>query len=280
MDSYSQYRIWFEASGFPRFELPVNPQEITISYPANTTNYDVEGLGEIIIPRKVKLRTFTLESFFPRDGVFVPFANSDAWYKPEWYVSFFRQMQVKGTPFNVTISRGTDQILSYTGDVEEQIYDSTSMKVVVLDFSLTDKGGEPGDVYYTISFSEYKDASPQTLAEIANETIDADDRIVSQELVEVITRSPQDDVIAAGTVVEINGRVYETEDENESAWSRSRNTVANHSAIVSRILPPGVMKTMHGVYVAGLGWVDRADCKMKGFGKDNASVNRSYIKNV
>lgn len=276
----SQYRIWFNAPGYPQFELPVLPQEVNISYPANPTQYDVEGLGEIIIPRKVKLRTFTIESFFPRDGVYQAVVNTSEWYTPDWYVTFFRQMQVTGIPFEITISRGTDELLSSNGSAEQQVYSSTVMQVVVLDFSVTDKGGEPGDVYYSISFSEYKDASPKTLAEIAEEDYDTQGEITRQALVEMRTRAPQDGIVTEGTVVEINGRVYQSEDENESAWNRSRNVVANVSATVSRVLPPGVMRTMHGIFVAGLGWVDRADCKIKGLTKDNESVNRSYIKDV
>ena len=42
----SGYRISFDVAGFDNsIELPVNPNEVTVAYPGNNSNYDVEGIG-------------------------------------------------------------------------------------------------------------------------------------------------------------------------------------------------------------------------------------------
>ena len=42
------YRVYFDVDGFEQISLPVNPNEITVAFPGNNSNYDVEGIGEIM----------------------------------------------------------------------------------------------------------------------------------------------------------------------------------------------------------------------------------------
>ena len=274
MANTNKFRIWINVPGRNTVELPVNPQELTISYPANPTNYDVEGLGEIIIPRKVKLRTFTIESFFPRPEVYQPLANGNAWYRPEWYVALFRDLQAAGTVFEITISRGEEEIYYTDGTSRVQQYDSTAMNAVVLDFSTTDKGGEPGDIYYSIAFSEYRDASPETLAEIASEKYDEQGRVEEQELVVVPPRTPEPDTIVAGSSVTVNGPVYASEDETDEGWQKTAIMAANVTAMVLRTLPQRSGMSVHPIYINGLGWLDKASCALNGNRNDFYSINK------
>lgn len=263
------YRISFQLlsdASFPRVDLPVNPNDITISYPGNSSSYDVEGIGEIIIPRLPKLATLTIESFFPRAGVMNPIANGDRWYTPEWYLTFFRRLQRRKEPFRFTITRGSEiAYYDYSNgssepDIVKSDYFDTTFTAVILDISITDKGGEPGDLYYNLSISEYRDASPQTLAEIASQEVDDDGEILSQQMVIVPQRPVKRDTLFPGQEVEINGQVYTAEDQARATWDQTRQRANQLDRLVSRVLPPQVSNKLHSVYINGLGWVDKSSC--------------------
>lgn len=263
----SEYRIWFKADGYKEIELPVNPQEITITYAGNTSNYDVEGIGEIIVPRLPKLATVTFESFFPRERTWVSMVNSDSWYPPDWYISFFRTIQKSRQPFELTIARGYDLLNEIGSDgsitsSRTDYFDTVFSKAVILDISTTDKGGEPGDVYYTMSVSEYRDASPKTLAELAEEETDANGEVIAQKMVMSVNRPPQNGFIAVGRSIQINGKVYNVPDEVAQGWQKAKKKANQVKAVVSRVLPPEVSNKLHSIYVSGLGWVSKGDCKL------------------
>lgn len=266
----NDYRIWFEnvfSDGFEEIELPVNPQEVTITYPGNPTNYDVEGIGDIVIPRKVKLATLSFESFFPREGVFQTVLNNQSNYTPEWYVNFFRRLQKRGQPFELTIVRGSEVLNVYDNDyknpsqIETTNFD-TVMKAVLLDFSITDRGGEPGDIYYNMTLSEFRDASPKALAEVAEEKTDDEGNIVEQKLVMTVNRPQQDGVIVSGRAIEINGKVFMTEEELIEMWDKTKQVANQVDRIVTRVLPPQVSNKLHSVYVDGMGWINASDCQL------------------
>lgn len=265
----NDYRIFFgvwkkNAMDYDLIELPVNPQDVTITYPANPTNYDVEGVGDVIIPRIPKLANVTFDSFFPREAVFITGANGDSWYSPEWYVNFFRNLQLSREPFELTIVRGSD--IYYEGDsvfpTHQQYFDTVFDKAVLLDLSFSDKGGEPGDVYYSMTISEYRDASPKTMAELSEEKLDSDGNIVEQKLVPVVNRPPQRGAIVPDRAVEISGEVYEEPETTKQGWQFSRQQANRIDRVITRVLPPSVSGKLHSVYVDGLGWVDDKNCRL------------------
>lgn len=264
----NDYRIFFgvwkkNSFEYSLIELPVNPQDVTITYPANPTNYDVEGVGEIIIPRIPRLANLTFESFFPREAIYFSGANSDSWYSPEWYVNFFRNLQLSREPFELTIVRGSE--IYYEGDsvfpTHQQFFDTVLDKAVLLDLSISDKGGEPGDVYYSMTISEYRDASPKTMAELAEEKIE-NGEVVEQKLVPVVNRPPQRGAIVPDRSVEISGEVYEQPEDTKQQWSLSRQQANRIDRVVTRVLPPSVSGKLHSVYIDGLGWVDQNNCRL------------------
>lgn len=264
----NDYRVFFgvwkkNSFDYNLIELPVNPQEVTITYPANPTNYDVEGVGDVVVPRIPKLANVTFDSFFPREAVYITGANGDSWYSPEWYVNFFRNLQLSREPFELTIVRGSD--IYYEGDSvfpsHQQYFDTVFDKAVLLDLSISDKGGEPGDVYYSMTISEYRDASPKTMAELAEEKIE-DGEIVEQKLVPVVNRPPQRGAIVPDRAVEISGEVYEEEETSKEDWKMSRQQANRIDRVVTRVLPPSVSGKLHSVYVDGLGWIDQNNCRL------------------
>lgn len=266
----NDYRIFFgiwkkRSFDYNLIQLPINPQEVTITYPANPTSYDVEGVGEVIIPRIPRLANVTFESFFPRESVYITGANVDSWSSPEWYVNFFRNLQLSREPFELTIVRGTDTLNEYTENFliqsQQYFFDTVLDKAVLLDLSISDKGGEPGDIYYSMTISEYRDASPKTMAELAEEKIE-DGEIVEQKLVPVVNRPPQRGAIVPDRAVEISGEVYEDPEDTKTQWEFSRQQANRIDRVVTRVLPPSVSGRLHSVYVDGLGWVDQNNCRL------------------
>ena len=266
------YRIFFgvwqgNSSEHQVIELPVNPAEVTITYPGNPTNYDVEGVGDIVVSRIPKLATVTFDSFFPREAVYISAANSESWYSPEWYVNFFRNLQRNRKPFELTIVRGSDILYDnsdqYAVFADKQNYfDTVFDQAVLLDISITDKGGEPGDIYYSMTISEYRDASPKTMAELAEETFDAEGNVVEQKLVPVVNRPPQRGAIVPDRAVEISGEVYEEPETTKDQWMMSKQNANRIDRVVTRVLPPSVSGKLHSVYVDGLGWIDEKNCRL------------------
>jgi hypothetical protein len=78
----------------------------------------------------------------------------------------------------------------------------------------------------------------------------------------VVNRPQQDGAIVVDRAVQINGEVYESEDSSKEEWTMTRAKANQLDRIVSRVLPPIVSGTLHSVYVQGLGWVDKGNCKL------------------
>lgn len=224
--------------------LPMNPQELTVSYAGDNTTYNLISLGEVIIPRNPKLATVELSSFFPRNS-FIDGTVSDSWYKPEFYVEFFTQLQKKKTVFDFIINRY---------DVDEHMFD-TSFKAVIQDFEITDRGGESGDIYFKITVSEYRDTAPQMV-----EVISEDESNDVTYLAETKQRNVDDDEIVVGDMVTVSGPVFQTDDELATAYASSRVFVNDVRAVVNRVLPPDARESFNRVYIGGLGWVQKSDC--------------------
>jgi hypothetical protein len=112
-----------------------------------------------------------------------------------------------------------------------------------------------------MTISEYRDASPKTMAELAEETIE-DGEVTEQKLVPVVNRPPQRGAIVPDRAVEISGEVYEEPEDTKKDWELSRQQANRIDRIVTRVLPPSVSGKLHSVYVDGLGWVDQNNCRL------------------
>lgn len=235
-------------------QLPVNPQELSVTYGGDNTNYNVIGKGEIVIPRRPKLATVEISSFFPRNSYIVG-TVSDTWYKPEDYVRFVKTLQERRQIFRFIVNRW---------DAGVPMFDS-SFDAVVQDFTVTDKGGESGDVYFTLTVSEYRDTTPQRV-EVVSEDLAAD----KTTLTVVDLRTVPQDEIVVGDAVTVSGPIFETDDQPEIMVDKTKSVVANVTGIVGRILPPSLLPEQNRVYIPGIGWARKADC-MKGNARNTAN---------
>ena len=70
--------------GSQKVLLPVNPEEISISYPTDNKDYDVIGTGQVVVQRKPALQEVSWEGFFPASSS-DPYVNSRANDPADYY---------------------------------------------------------------------------------------------------------------------------------------------------------------------------------------------------
>lgn len=122
-------------------KLPLPPDKLKTTEGANTYEYNVIELGDIIIPGTPTLRKYDLEGFFP--------ADTERWScsAPSVYVGALERVLDSKKAVELVIIRklpdGTPHILTHT-------------QAVVTDFTYSDEFGSP-DVPYTLKLTEYRD---------------------------------------------------------------------------------------------------------------------------
>lgn len=257
------YKVYFETEG-ERITLPVNPIEVTVQCPADNTTYNVIGVGEVIVSRTPKLMTVSFDSFFPKKDFFQSYLNDVELKEPSEYVDFFRKLQTRKTVFKLVITRGSGDRLSF----------DTNFRAILNDFSLTDKGGEPDDVYYSMSISEWRDAQPELL-EVKTEgvTDQKGDTIEPRELVLVKQRTDENYPLKAGQEVVVSGKVYESEEQTDEMWRKTKRSLMQEYAVIGRVLPPAASGPGRRVFLTGIGWVDKADCISNNVYNTNRNIN-------
>lgn len=242
MGEYS-YGVYFIANG-QRVRLPVNPQEVSVVYGGENTNYNLAGVGEVVIPRLPKLATIEIESYFPRNA-YTAATVGNSWYKPEVYVDFFTKLQRQKIVFQFVINR-------YDG--EKKMF-NTSIYAVISDFKITDKGGESGDVYFAVSVQEYRNTAPKKVEVIS---VDADSDMT--KLAQTEQRLIDAQEIVVGDVVTVTGQIFEKAEQTEQAARTARKYLNQSRQVVARVLPPDTRAQLHKVYISGVGWVDKGSC--------------------
>lgn len=242
----SGYRVWFVTSN-RKVSLPVNPNEITVQYEGDSTTYNVIGIGDVVIPRTPKLTQISFESFFPRLGEYT-YTNETDYPEPAEYVDFFRTLQNDKTVFKLVITRTDNNEITF----------DTNFYAVMNNFQITDKGGEPGDVYYSLSVSEWRDAQPESL-EVKKEGVEkAGETVEPKELVVVKQRKNDEKVLKPGQTVTVSGKVYNEETETDEFWRKTKRTLIKSDCVISRVLPPTL--GVERVFLLGIGWVDKSSC--------------------
>lgn len=194
--------------GDKKYTIPVNPEEIEVSYPTQDEIESVLGIGEVAIPVKPSLKEVTWESFFP--------ADNDVWvtkYRSPKKLAKAFQGAWKGRikcRLVITRSNGVD----------------TNMQCMISDFSIKDKGGEPEDLYYSITLREYREYGAQTM-QIISPTPPADASsgvdVVGQQIVTIspdpAPRDTSTSEMYVGKTVVFSGTYYSTAGGDEPSYN-------------------------------------------------------------
>ena len=240
-----------------KYRIPVNPSEISITHGTVDKTEQVAGVGEILIPQKPGLMTATWNSFFPSYSG-DPYVTGTA--NPLKIVKALEKAWKKRQSCRLVITRSNG-------------FD-TNLKCRISDFKYTDKGGEPGDLYYEITLKEYRSYGVSQMSVVSETgTGPASDLALIQQLangpasesggpgsanpgeaasnnVVYATAEPErpvdNPVAVVGANVIVNGDYYYS-----SLGSSPHYTASGLQTTITRIVP-GADKPYH---VGGYGWV-------------------------
>lgn len=220
--------------------FPVNPQEIKIEYPADNERYNVLGLGEIVRTRLPGLASISWD-----DGLLPGSPSGDyvltkgAFQPPEFYLDLLNRCKRERLTATLTIDRCLEDGTPYRPD---------SFTVVVEDFEVSEKGGETGDFYYSITLTEYRDYQPAAATLIPDPQVPLAATVMTEEQRDV----PREQLVV-GSRVTVNGTFYYTSYGEEPHGNGNGRT-----AVVGRIITtdparacPVLLKTEAGGL---LGW--------------------------
>lgn len=210
--------------GGRKITLPVNPEEIQVTFPNVDKTAEVAGIGEILIPQKPGLKEVSFSSFFPGDND-DPYTHN--YRNPRTLAKAFERAWKSRTRCRMIIARSID-------------YD-TNMRCVISDWKISDRGGEPNDLYYEVTFRECRSygVSQMTVVTATEGAVKAITASTSA------VREVDPSQLVVGATVALNGIYYATSD------ATSAIKTANGQTATLRRIEPG---TAAPYYVDGMGW--------------------------
>ena len=130
----------------------------------------------------------------------------------------------------------------------------TNMKCIISEFTFTDKGGEPGDVYYSLKLKEYRDYSPEVVSIVTTPAAPGPEATIVAAEAET-TRAVEEPVLRVGAAVVVNGDYC-----YDSYGGKPHKTANNISTTVTRI----VSGNPYPIHVGSYGWVQESQIQITG----------------
>lgn len=134
--------------------LPVNPESYSTTKDNDNGNYNVLGVGPIMIPRTPKLQTVSWSGLLPGRADMGAVLTAGAFQPPQFYIDFLQAAMDEKWIVRFVANRCLED--------RTPIFD-TNMEALVTRFKTEERGGETGDFYYDIALSEYRDYAPKTV---------------------------------------------------------------------------------------------------------------------
>ncbi len=162
--------------------LPITPGAIDISTPSGNETVTLINHGEINIPRSPGLREIAFDFLLPRKKYhFSNYSVGD--YTATILIPLLNTWKETKEPFQFIITRMSP---------DNQIFDFTSIKVLIEDFTYREDAEELGmDTMCSIKLKEYKDypTVSTTLQKVLDAAEDAAYGVVATALVATVTKS-------------------------------------------------------------------------------------------
>jgi LysM repeat protein len=137
--------IYFSANNDNEgFRLPVNPEKVAVSSSGDGENYTISKIGNVNIPKDVKLETYSIETFFPTQEYSFLVAS---FREPEFYISMIKKWQSSKLPVRYMYVNGSFTINELV-TIEEFNYDET---------------GGSTDVNFSLSLKKYVNFEPNKM---------------------------------------------------------------------------------------------------------------------
>lgn len=211
----NQYGLYLSREGLT-LRLPVNPESYKISKDNDNSEYNVLGVGPIMIPRTPKLQVATWSGLLPGRPDFGAVLTSGAFQPPKFYIDFLQSAMDDKAVVRFVANRYMEN--------GEPIFD-TNMEVLVTSFHTEERGGETGDFYYELGLTEYRDYSAKT---VILQQPAADQPV---EATSETTRSVPAGQLTVGQDVTVNGNYYYS-----SQGAEPHGTFSGFRGKISRII--------------------------------------------
>lgn len=221
--------------------LPVNPEKLPVARDNANDDYNVLGIGPIMVPRIPALKEITISSFFP-GRPFSGVLTSGGFEPPEFYIQFFESAMNDKAPILYTPVR-------YYENGEPFMTGDPGMTCLVTQFNTEERGGETGDFYYDLTLTEYRDYSPGTIQVKTAATASAPAVVTTEPSRDI----PQGQLVVGATCI-ANGPYYYTSYGDEPHGNGNGRTV-----VVSRIVDAARAYPIHVTNESGgaLGWMKK-----------------------
>ena len=149
----SQYGLYLSQNG-QTLQIPVNPEKYPVEKGNDNSEYNVLGIGPIMIPRIPKLQVISWDGLLPGRASDGYLRSASTFLPPKTYIDFLTGAMDSLKPVQFIANR-------YFED-GQTIFD-TNLDMLVTSFTYEERGGETGDFYYSIELTEYRDYTPQTI---------------------------------------------------------------------------------------------------------------------
>ena len=243
----NKYGLYLSSEGTV-LRLPVNPESYSITQDNDNGNYNVLGVGPIMIPRTPKLRTVSWSGLLPGRPDMGAVLTSGGFQPPQFYIEFLQAAMDEKRVTRFVANRCTES--------GEPIFD-TNMEVLVTRFKTEERGWETGDFYYDIALSEYRDYSPKTV-KLQQSSPTAPVSAVSEQ-----TRSVPKGQLTVGQAVAVNGDCWYSSrgDDPHVSLSGFQGRISRIIANDPQRLYPYHITTESG---AAKGWVRASQIQVVG----------------
>lgn len=141
------YSVYIRCNGIT-YKLPVNPEEIKKSQKVNVEKYQILGGSQISIPSYTGLSEYSFDCELPFHEQH--YIESGGYADPDRYINMLRQAQEDLIPVQLIYSNGET--------------DDESATVIVESMEITEKAGEEGDKYLSLSFLQYRKPEKKYMA--------------------------------------------------------------------------------------------------------------------
>lgn len=238
----ARYGLYFQKEGEQAYLLPVNPETLPVSREAENGEYNVVGIGPIMIPRIPNQKKVTIESFFPGRPFSGMLVGQRGFLSPAEYINFFEEAMKNREVIVYQPIRFYENGEPFSGGE-----DDSGFQCLITAFNTEERGGETGDFYYTMELTEYRDYAPQELSVQQPEQA-GDVLVVTPEPTRPI---PSGEIVVGSTCI-VNGRYYASSFGDPPFGTRDGRRVK-----VSRIVDKARKLPYHITTESGgpLGWI-------------------------
>lgn len=134
-------------AGGPDFQFPVNPEEVAIRREKHYDTINIISLGEFDIPKGEKVKEIAFSSFFPRtyDPSYCRYPDIP---DPKTAMDLLTTYMNRKTPLRLIIADEGAKVIN---------------ALVMLSAHASQiRGGEPGDIYFEVTFRTWRDMKVRT----------------------------------------------------------------------------------------------------------------------